>query len=264
MAKRNTKIRKLNKKRIFIFVIVFSILGIFLLQKRNNITTLEKFTKDIFLFPLNITSKVIPKKDPNLIDGNDLLKVENSELKKEINELKTNLEINDVLSDYVVERANIIERNLTYFFNTVTINKGSTSGITDNMAVVAGSILIGKTKNVSSYYSEVELLTSDKLGKISVKISNGDDNFVYGLLSGYNKEKNVYYVEGISKTVEVNTNTYVTTTGLGETFPSGILIGVVSNITTDHFDLSKTIEVTPSINMNDFTIVSVLKRNVNL
>ena len=89
-------------------------------------------------------------------------------------------------------------------------------------------------------------------------------HLVYGLLSGYNKEKNVYYVEGISKTVEVNTNTYVTTTGLGETFPSGILIGVVSNITTDHFDLSKTIEVTPSINMNDFTIVSVLKRNVNL
>ena len=264
MAKRNTKIRKLNKKIIFIFVIAFLVLGIFLLQNRNNITTLEKLTKDIFLFPLNITSKVIPKKDLNFIDGNDLLKVENSELKKEINELKNNLEINDVLSDYVVERANIIERNLTYFFNTVTINKGSASGITDNMAVVAGSILIGKTKNVSSYYSEVELLTSDKLGKISVKINNGDDNFVYGLLSGYNKEKNVYYVEGISKTVEVNTNTYVTTTGLGETFPSGILIGVVSNITTDHFDLSKTIEVTPSINMNDFTIVSVLKRNVNL
>ena len=80
MAKRNTKIRKLNKKRIFIFVIVFLVLGIFLLQNRNNITTLEKLTKDIFLFPLNITSKVIPKKDLNLIDGNDLLKVENSEL----------------------------------------------------------------------------------------------------------------------------------------------------------------------------------------
>lgn len=265
MKKRNYKVRKINKKKVGIVCVIFLILSIFLLQKRNSISSLEKIIRDIFLMPLNITSKIIPNKEDNIIiDGNDLLKVENSELKKEILELKNNLNISDMLSDYVVVRANVIERNLSYFFNTITINKGSSSGIKDNMAVIAGSTLIGKTKNVGIYHSEVELLTSDNIGKISVKIDNGDDNFVYGLLTGYDRENNLYYIEGISKTVNVNIDSLVTTTGVGETFPSGIIIGKVSNVTTDHFDLSKKVEVIPSINVNDFTIVSVLKRNVDI
>ena len=50
---------------------------------------------------------------------------------------------------------------------------------------------------------------------------------------------------------------------MGDTFPSGILIGTVSSITTDHFDLTQIIEVTPAVNVTDFSVVSILKRNVN-
>ena len=52
----------------------------------------------------------------------------------------------------------------------------------------------------------------------------------------------------------------VYTSGLGGIFPSGILIGEVSEITTDSYDLAKIIKVSPSADFNDINFVSVLKR----
>ena len=46
------------------------------------------------------------------------------------------------------------------------------------MAVVATNGLIGKTIHVTENNSDVLLLTSPKVGKISVKIKK-DDNYVY-------------------------------------------------------------------------------------
>lgn len=264
MQKKHYKKRKINKIRLTILLSILFLLGIFIYQKRDNISFTEGIIKDIILFPLTITSKIVPDKDVTYNNSNELLTAQNIELKKEIDELKNTVQLDNMLSDYVIVRANVIKRDLTYFFDTITINKGTLSGIDNNMAVVAGSILIGKTKNVSLYHSEVELLTSESINKISVKIDNSNNTFIYGLLAGYSKDNNIYYVEGISKTTEVNMDSLVTTTGLGDVFPSGILIGKVTGVTTDHFDLSKKVEVTPLLNINDFTVVSVLKRNVDL
>ena len=167
-----------------------------------------------------------------------------------------------LLSDKVIVTANVIYRNIGYFYETITINRGSKDGITDDMAVVAVNGLIGKTIHVTENTSDVLLLTSPKVGKISVKIKK-DDNYVYGLLNGYDDDKNIYKIEGISSTNPINIGDSVTTTGMGDIFPRGILIGTISSITTDHFGLTQIIEVTPTVNVNDFSVVSILKRNVN-
>ena len=52
----------------------------------------------------------------------------------------------------------------------------------------------------------------------------------------------------------------VTTTGLTDYFPSGILIGHVSKVVKDEYDLNSIIEVTPSVSFNDVSIVTVLNR----
>ena len=67
-------------------------------------------------------------------------------------------------------------------------------------------------------------------------------------------------VEGISNTKNVSIGNKVYTSGLGGIFPSGILIGEVSDITTDSYDLAKLIKVRPSVDFNDINYVSVLKR----
>lgn len=185
------------------------------------------------------------------------------ELKSEIGELKTILELNSVLSDYTCINATVINRNVGYWYNTLTIDKGSKDNIKEGMAVVVNEGLIGRVVKVSNYSSTVKLLTTDDLSnKISVKI-NIDGKSVYGLLSSYDIDKNLYTVEGISDSDKIEKNSYVTTTGLSEMFPSGILVGSVKNVVVDKYDLTKVVEVTPAVDFNNITYVTVLKREAN-
>lgn len=189
-------------------------------------------------------------------------KAQIDELNNEIKELKSLLDLNTIISDYNSINATVINRNVGFWYNTITIDKGSHEGIKEGYAVVVNDGLIGKIVSVSEFSSTVKLLTSDELSnKISVKI-NKDGKSIYGLLASYNSKKNVYVIEGISDIDELEVGSYVTTTGLSELFPSGILIGTIKKVTLDNYGLTKVVEVTPSVDFEDITYVSVLKREV--
>ena len=57
--------------------------------------------------------------------------------------------------------------------------------------------------------------------------------------------------------------TEVYTSGLNDAFPSGIAIGKVSKVDKDNYGLSKIVYVEPVSDINDITLVSVLKRKEN-
>ena len=71
---------------------------------------------------------------------------------------------------------------------------------------------------------------------------------------------NLYKIEGISYSGTIPEKAQVTTTGLSDNFPSGILIGYVNTTTTDNFDLGKIVEVIPSVNFDKISYVTILKR----
>ena len=128
------------------------------------------------------------------------------------------------------------------------------------MVVINGKGLIGRVIKTSTFTSDVRLITtSETNNKISVHISNGDNN-LYGLINNYDYSQNLLEVEGISNTKDVDIGDFVYTSGLGGIFPSGILIGSVSEITTDSYDLAKIIKVKPSADFSNINYVSVLKR----
>ena len=86
---------------------------------------------------------------------------------------------------------------------------------------------------------------------------------IFGLLTGYKKSQNVFILEGIADNVEIPKNAIVTTTGMGKTFPSGLLVGRIKKVTTDNFDLAKIVEVTPAANFDELDYVAVVKRGEN-
>lgn len=185
------------------------------------------------------------------------------ELEQEVDELKELLDLNSMLSDYTCINATVTNRNVGYWYNSLTIDKGSHDGVEEGMAVIVSEGLIGRVIKVSNYSSTVKLLTTEELSnKISVKI-NIDGKSVYGLLSSYDVDNNVYIIEGISDSDKIEEGSYVTTTGLSEMFPSGILIGTVKKVTVDNYDLTKVVEVTPVVDFNDIMVVTVLKREAN-
>lgn len=251
--------KKIKQKRSPLFFLI-TFLIIFFSTFQFIFIVPKKIVRDLLFYIENIFNGPFTEKEIKLSE--QVIEMEYEELKKEISELKDMLDLKDMLSDKIIVPANVIVRNVGFFYDTVTINKGTKDGIKEGMAVIVKDGLVGKTTFVSNNSSDVQLLTSSSVGKISVKIK-GEDDYVYGLLSSYDRENNIYLVEGVSETIRVSIGEEVTTTGYGDIFPSGILIGKVKNITTDHFDLAKIIEVEPTANVHDFSIVAVLKREVD-
>lgn len=197
------------------------------------------------------------------LDSYESVKTENEELRQEINRLKGELNIEHVLSDYDYLNATVVSRNATSWYNVLTIDKGSHNGITEGMVVINSTGVIGKTTNVSTFTCDVRLITTtDTNNKISVNIL-GDGKRLTGVINKYDYSTGYLEIEGISNTDKVTVGDVVYTSGLGGVFPSGILIGKVSEITTDVYDLAKIINVTPSADFNDINYVTVLKRKVN-
>ncbi len=184
----------------------------------------------------------------------------NIELEYEIKKLKEVLKLNKTLSESSYLNATVINRNLGYWYNTLTLDKGSNSGIKTDMAVITGNGLIGKIIKTTNFNSTVKLLTSEDVNnKISIKIKVGD-TFIYGLLTGYDLVKQTFIIEGIADNINIPVDSVVMTTGLGGLFPSGILIGTVESFEMDNFGLAKTVSVKSSVDFNDISYVTILKR----
>ena len=190
----------------------------------------------------------------------DSLKTENIELRRELESLKKELSIDYTLNEYSYLNATVIYRNVSTWYNTITVDKGTYNGVKEDMVVVNSQGLIGKVVSTTTFTSDIRLITTKETdNKISITISNGE-NKTNGLIKNYNYKTKYLEVEGVSNTETVRVGDYVYTSGLGEIFPSGILIGTVSDISTDEYDLAKIIDVTPIADFDDINFVAILKR----
>lgn len=234
-------------KKIFLGIIIVLILNVSLNDNRK-LLKVEYLFNDV----LKLNNLLSDNKSVNICNNNAL--------KEEINELKKLLELNTITSDYKVINATVIGRNLEEYLDIVTIDKGEKDGIKTNMAVVTNDGLLGETIKVSNSTSKVKLLTnSDVYNKISIMIQT-EDKKVYGILSRYEEKTNSFIVEGIDDLAIIKEGDLIYTTGLGEVYPTGILIGEVTRISKDNFDLSYNLKVTPSTDFNNFHYVAVLDR----
>ena len=275
--------KQLDIRYLLIVIIIIIALALVILsialKKDRNLNPAERVIKDAGISVLKIAStpfnfigdKVKEAKEKDNLykkykklksksDKIDSVISSNENLESEVKKLKDALDLNTLLSDKVACNATIVTRNIGYWYDEVTIDKGSKDGVSKNMAVVNSKGLIGRITKVSRNFSTVKLLSNDNMGnKISVKIKTNDD-YVYGLISKYDSKTNTYTVEGISQNVDIPEMADVVTTGMGTTFSSGLLIGKVKGTTTDNFDLSKVVEVEAAVDFNDLDYVTVVKR----
>lgn len=277
------KRKHINTKYIILIIaiIIMAILAIFsyTLKEDRKLNKFESLIKDtiimsgrIITYPVRIVLDKIDEYNDlkdirkkyniliNNVDRIDSLNAENIELRKQLDSLKKELDIDYTVNGYAYLNATVTIRNVSSWYNTITIDKGSYNGVEEGMAVVNSQGLVGKISKVSTFNSEVKLLsTSTTNNKISVSIIHNKEK-LYGLINNYSYKDNYLEVEGISNTLKVSVDDLVYTSGLGGVFPSGILIGKVKEITTDEYDLSKELKVEPVVDFNNINFVAVLKR----
>ena len=258
--------KKKNKRQLLITIIVSAILFVFITvsllvsnngnDKNNIFKNFSMMIDKIVMYPFTALNH---NKDITQSESYTIQKNINSSLEKEIQELKDVLELNKTLTEYDPVNATVLSRNRSYWFNTITIDKGSSSGIEKNMAVITKNGLIGKINKVSKNSSEVKLITSNDVNfKVSISVRNNDNDF-YAIMNGYQKKTGLISASGIDKTSPINVGDNVYTSGLGELFPAGIYVGVIDKIEMDKFNLSKIIYIKTNQNFNNIHYVTVLK-----
>lgn len=175
---------------------------------------------------------------------------------KEVEELRNLLKLENIYTSHDKIYAKTTTRNKMYWYSTITIDKGSLSGVKEGDAVVTKNGLIGQIKSVTKDYSSVKLITnSDTHNKISVMVKV-DNKTKIGTITGYKYP--CILVELTTDKKGIKKGDKLITSGLGN-FPKNIYIGEIKKIEKDSYNLSNILYVQPKQDMNDINYVAVLK-----
>ena len=259
--------RKSKKRRKIIIIIIVIIIAFFVLfyslSSNRKLTIVESFFKDTATIVMKGVmlpfTSLNSDKDTDLTESYVIQKNLNVHLEEEIEQLRDTLDLNQTLTGYDIVNATVITRNRSYWYQTLTIDKGSKDGLKKNMVAITKDGLIGKLQNVTNYSSEIKLITANDVNnKVSVSIATTTGETT-AILSGYDKENNLVLISEVDSRVDINKGDVVTTSGLGGMFPRGIYIGEVETITNDKYGLSKTLGVKTTQDFNNIHYVTVLK-----
>jgi rod shape-determining protein MreC len=136
--------------------------------------------------------------------------------------------------------AQVIGRDPSNWTNSIIIDKGTSSGIKQNMAVMSTRGLVGRIAEAGRYSSKVLLITDPGL-KVGVMIRrNRQGGVMVGRPGGRCK---VIY---ISLDSDAKPGDKVITAGLGSVFPKGVLIGEIEKVGKEEGRLYKYAIVRPS------------------
>ncbi len=266
----------MKKYYILLIGLLISILFIFffILKVDRKLTHVEILIKEPILYvekivevPFNYISNKLNilksknrlvediKKYKKIESENNYLKALVNDKNQKIEELSNLVNIN-IGDDYRIVNANIIVRNVGFWYQTLTLDKGYKDGILKNSMVINSSGLIGIIDKVTKHTSIVKMLTSVSDNyKVGVLINNGEDSF-YGILSDF--KDGMFVVRGISYNKEIKKDALVTTSGLDNNFISGIKIGKVKRVDKDDLDLEQIVYVDVAVDFNKMNYVSVV------
>lgn len=152
--------------------------------------------------------------------------------------------------------ARVIARDSSVWFNTVTINRGSSSGINLNMPVVTGGGIVGRVVAVSPWTAQVMLVTDEKAAAGAVVGQLGESGAL-GSVRGRGETGLVEmnYVSGLQK---VEVGDYVLTTGQDGIYPPGLNVGEVVQVKHGTATQPHEILIRPSAKLDQIEEVAVL------
>jgi rod shape-determining protein MreC len=155
--------------------------------------------------------------------------------------------------------ATVIGRDPSVWFNTVTIDRGSASGVAVNMPVVTGGGIVGRVITVSPFSSQVMLITDEKAGAGAVVGQLGKSGALGSVRGG--GEKGLVEMRYVSGLEQVEVGDYVLTTGQDGIYPAGLNVGEVVDLKRGTATQPHQILIRPSARLDQLQDVAVLLYN---
>ncbi len=202
----------------------------------------------------------------------DRLLAENAELREQLDGMQDEklaweqaLSQNEFYKDYLGIKeehpdfefcsAKVIARDTENPYGSMTIAAGSLAGVSPRDPVITNEGVIGYIGTVAPTYSTVITVLDPSL-KISAFDNRTDDSgIVHGEVvaagDGY------FLMDNLSRYATVAKGDYIVTSG-GGVFPSGLVLGTVSDVKQDATELTLTATVEPTADIKDCGSVMVL------
>jgi rod shape-determining protein MreC len=243
----------MSRASIIALVIFGAVLGFFLSFDAQRTRKLQAAVYQL-IAPFLTTGSGLEKQITSVRSGlqtleqleteNNTLRVENRSLKAtnqalrdvehEVNRLRHALNYRERAAFKLVP-AEVVTRDSSTWWRTVTINRGKEDGIEGDMPVVTDEGLVGKTTTVSTNISVV-LLISDENCRVAASVEGTREQ---GIVTGERVAGTLtplLNLNFLSKQANLQTGQKAYTSGVGGVFPAGLLIGAVKNFRVRELD----------------------------
>jgi rod shape-determining protein MreC len=142
--------------------------------------------------------------------------------------------------------AEVVSRDSSTWWRTVTINRGTEDGLEPEMPVLTDEGLVGRTTTVADNITVV-LLVSDENCKVASSVEGTREQ---GIVTGERVEGSVaplLELNYLSKQADLRAGQKVYTSGVGGVFPSGLLVGTVKSFKVRALDSQA--KLTPAVDL---------------
>ena len=154
--------------------------------------------------------------------------------------------------------ARVIARDPSVWFNTITINRGSSSGVETNMPVVTAGGIVGRVITVGPWSSQVMLITDEKAGAGAVVGQLGQSGALGSVRGRADLGVGVIEMRYVSGLEKVEVNDYVMTTGQDGIYPPGLNVGRVIDVKNGTATQAHEILIQPGAQLDHLEEVAVL------
>ncbi len=248
------------RNRYFWLMLIVIVVALTVMQQttleRKDTTVIEKMVRHAYT-PLQrgvSTFRGHLGKMENLFVDKKRLAMKVRQLEKELE----NYRLDRNLTNMDLVAAQVIARNPTTWYNTITIDQGSSKGIARNMAVITSQGLVGRVTAVSSNYAVVILITDREVAVGAMVQENRVPGIIVGTMNG--KQLQMSHIPFYS---EVKKGNRVVTSRFSELYPPGIIIGEIDEVSVEPEALTKKATVISAVDLDRIEEVLVVKDYIN-
>lgn len=167
------------------------------------------------------------------------------------------LGVKELNESFVLEGCNVIGADSMDIFSSIIIDKGSNDDIAYNDPVISGNYVVGIVKKVHPTYAVVETILNPDT-KISALESKSRE-IAYATTNMELSLKGNCILSGLSRSSSITPGGIIVTSGIGATYPKGLIIGTVSEINESEYDLSSYAVIEPGVDISQLEDVCVIK-----
>jgi len=235
------------------------VLALIIIPAQKYITYAGKWVGDQINFLVSL--KELGEENARLKDELLFLEAEAARLRnaeEENAELRELLTINRMYPEYETIGAVIIAKDPGNWYANFIIDKGARDDLKNNMAVLAPGGLVGRIIETGANYAKVKTLIDDTSAVSARSSRTGEIGVVKGdmrLMS-----EGLCRMEHIDIDAEIIAGDEIVTSYLGEIYPPGIVIGVVTEVNADAGGLTKYAIVRPEVDFKNLETVLIINR----